>query len=166
LDFLFSAWDLFLMIGGNTMKKIYITTALLTTICIASSVCAFQPTAIDPHVELITPGVTRSITITQYNTYPQDFSFFLVFLIGYGPARISMSTLTYEATEGHLLVLNGWALSSAGAVPIMKFGRSMVDLVVGVEIGDERYPSGIIWFSSWIAGPIEEELTYDIEIGF
>ncbi len=135
-------------------------------ISIASSVYAFQPTAIAPHIEVLTPGVIREITITQYNNYPQDFSFFLVFLIGYGPAQISMSTLAYEETEGHLQVLNGWALSSAGAVPFVKFGRSRVDLAVGVEIGSERYPTGIMWFSSWIAGPIEEELKYDLSIAF
>ena len=148
------------------MKKIYIIGAFLVMISIDSPVYAFQPTAITPRVEFLTPGVIRSITITQYNSFPQDFSFFLVFLIGYGPAKITMSTLLYEETEGHLLVLNGWALSSAGAVPIFKTGRSIADLIVGVEIGDERYPTGIIWFSSWLAGPIEEELKYDIEIEF
>ena len=77
-----------------------------------------------------------------------------------------MSSSEDETNEGNLLVLNGWALSSAGAIPIIKFGRSRVVLEVGVEIGNEFYPSGIMWFSSWIAGPIEEELKYDISIEF
>ena len=124
------------------MKKIYITTALLITICIASSVCAFQPTAIDPHVEFLTPGVTRSFTITQYNNFPQGLSSFLVFLLGYGPVRITISSLN----DGDLLVILGWAVSSAGIEPIFKVGKSNVILVESVEIGSERYPTGIIWF--------------------
>ena len=76
------------------MKKIYIMAALCTLVCVVSPTYAFQPTAIDPQVEVLTPGVTRDITITQYNSYPQDFSFFLVFLIGYGPVQISMSYIS------------------------------------------------------------------------
>ena len=52
------------------------------------------------------------------------------------------------------------------ALHFVKFGRSRVSLVVGVEIGSERYPSGIMWFSTWIAGPIEEEIIYDLSIAF
>ena len=148
------------------MKKIYIIIGLVTIISIASSVYAFQPTAIDPRVEVLTPGVTRFYSITQNNSFPQDFNFFLVFLIGYGPAQVTMSSSEDETNEGNLLVLNGWALSSAGAIPIIKFGRSRVVLEVGVEIGNEFYPSGIMWFSSWIAGPVEEAISYDISIAF
>ena len=148
------------------MKKLFFLTILCTVICSVVPTYAFQPTAIDPHVELLTPGVTRYYTITQFNSYPQDFGFFLVFLIGYGPAQITMSSSEDETNEGNLLVLNGWALSSAGAIPIIKFGRSRVDLEVGVEIGNEFYPSGIMWFSSWIAGTLEEAISYDISIAF
>ena len=148
------------------MKKVLIVTVLSMLIFTLSPAYGFQPTAIDPRVEVLTPGVTRDFTITQYNNFPQDFSFFLVFLIGYGPVQISMSSSEDETSEGDLLVLSGWALSSAGIAPIIKFGRSRVTLVAGAEIGSERYPTGIKWFSSWIASPIEEEVKYYIEITF
>ena len=54
----------------------------------------------------------------------------------------------------YLLVISGWALSSASIVPLMKFGKSRVSLVAGIEIGSKRYSTGIMWFSSWIANPI------------
>ena len=148
------------------MKKVLIVTVLSMLIFTLSPAYAFQPMAISPHVEVLTPGVTRNFTITQYNNFPQDFSFFLVFLIGYGPVQISMSSSEDETSEGDLLVISGWALSSAGIAPIIKFGRSRVSLVAGAEIGSERYPTGIMWFSSWIASPIEEEVKYYIEITF
>jgi hypothetical protein len=147
------------------MRKVLFAAILVTIISAPVPTYAFQPTAIDPHAEVLTPGVTRYFTITQYNSYPQDFAFFLVLLIGYGPAQISLSSFEDE-TEGNILGINGWAISSAGVVPIIKFGRPTVDLDVGVEIGSERNPIGIMWFSTWIAGPLEEELTYYIEIGF
>ena len=145
------------------MKRIYIIVTLFIMINVVSPSHAFQPTAINPYVEVLTPGVIRNFTITQYNDFPQDFSFFLVFLIGYGPAQI---TLSKNDTEDDLLVINGWGLSSAGIVPIIKFGRSRVNLTVSVEIGSDRNPTGIMWFSSWIASPIEEETTYQLSISF
>ena len=148
------------------MKKVLILTVLCLTIFTLSPTYGFQPTAIDPKVEVLTPGVRRDFTITQYNNFPQDFTFFLVVLIGYGPVQITMSSSEEETTEGALLVINGWAVSSAGTIPIIKFGRSRVSLVVGVEIGSERYPIGIMWFSSRIASPVKEEITYDLSISF
>ena len=149
------------------MKKLFFITIFCTIMSFVTPTYGFQPTAIDPHVEVLTPGVTRYYTITQVNSYPQDFSFFLVFFIGYGVADISMSTFFHQEKEGNLLFINGWALSSAGTVPIIKFGRLRADLSVGVEVGSERSPFGIMWFSSWIAGPIEEGgVTYDLSIGF
>ena len=147
------------------MKKVFFIVILFTIISAAVPTYAFQPTAVDPHVEVLFPGVTRSFTITQYNRVPQDFSFFLVFLIGYGPAQISLA-LFEDETEGNILGINGWAISSAGVVPIIKFGRSNVILEVGVEIGSERNPMGIMWFSTWIAGPIEQEVSYSLSIEF
>ena len=145
------------------MRKVFYIAVLCTIFCVVSPVSAFQTTALKPYVEVLTPGVTRAFTITQYHSFPQDFSFFLVFLIGYGPAKI---TLSKDDTEDDLLVIKGWGISSAGVVPIIKFGRSRVSLEASVNIGNERYPSGIIWFSSWIASPIEEETTYELSIVF
>lgn len=145
------------------MKKVYSIALLCTLVCIATPTHAFQTTALKPYVEVLTPGVIRDFTITQYHNFPQDFSFFLVFLVGYGPVKI---TLSKDNSEDDLLVINGWGISSAGVVPIIKFGRSRVSLAVSVNIGSERYPTGIVWFSSWIAGPIEEETTYELKIAF
>ena len=147
------------------MKKVFLTATLCTLVCIVSPTFAFQPTAIDPHVELLTPGVTRHFTITQYNSFPQDFSFFLVVLIGYGPFSINLSS-PEEGAEGNLFVISGLGISAAGIRPFLKFGRADVDLAVGIEIGTERNPFGLLWFSSWIASPIEEEIQYELSILF
>jgi hypothetical protein len=147
------------------MRKVFLTATLCTLVCIVSPTLAFQPTAIDPHVELLTPGVTRNFTITQFNNFPQDFSFFLVVLIGYGPVSINLSS-SAASTEGDLFVISGLGMSAAGIIPFLKFGRADVNLAVGIEIGNERSPYGLLWFSSWIASPIEEETTYDLSIRF
>ena len=147
------------------MKKVYIIAILCTLVCIVSPTFAFQPTAIDPHVEFLTPGVTRHITITQYNNFPQDFSSFLIVLIGYGPISINLSS-PEEGAEGNLFVISGLGISAAGIRPFLKFGRADVDLAVGIEIGTERNPFGLLWFSSWIASPIEEEIQYELSISF
>jgi hypothetical protein len=135
---------------------------------LAVSVCpapAIETTAVTPRFELITPGVTRSFTITQYNDFPQDFSFFLVMVIGYGPFSISLSS-GEDATEGDLFVISGVGISPAGVRPFWKFGRAEVELDVGVEVGTERNPYGIVWFTTRIASPIEEETSYSLDIAF
>ena len=147
------------------MKKVLLTATVCTLVCIVSPTYAFQPTAIDPHVEVLTPGVTRNFSITQFNNFPQDFSFFLVVLIGYGPVSINLSSST-ASTAGDLFVISGMGISPAGIIPFLKFGRADVALAVGIEIGNEWSPYGLLWFSSWIATPIEGESTYDLSIRF
>ena len=125
---------------------------------------AFEVNALTPHVEVLTPGVTRNLTVTQYADFPQDFSPFIVFLIGYGPFKISLSK---AAAVGDRLVINGLGISPAGIVPFYKSGKADVDLVVSVEIGNERYPYGMVLFSSWISGTVTEpDNTYDITLQF
>ena len=152
------------------MKKVFLTATLCTVIICApvlttTTASAFEPSALTPHFELLTPGVTRHFTITQYNNFPQDFSFFLVVLIGYGPFSINLSS-PEEGAEGNLFVISGLGISAAGIRPFLKFGRADVDLAVGIEIGTERNPFGLLWFSSWIASPIEEEIQYELSIIF
>jgi len=53
-----------------------------------------------------------------------------------------------------LLVLSGVAISSAGVIPFVRFGRTRVNLNAAIEIGSEAFPYGIIWLSSWISPPV------------
>ena len=115
---------------------------------------AFETNALTPHIEVLTPGVTRTITITQYADFPQDFSPFIVFLIGYGPFKISLSK---DESVGDRLKMNGVGISPAGIVPFYKSGKADVDLVVSVEIGNERSPYGMVLFSSWVSGTVIQE---------
>jgi len=152
------------------MKKVLLTVTLCIVIICAptfttTTASAFEPSALTPHFELLTPGVTRHFTITQYNNFPQDFSFFLVVLVGYGPVSINLLS-PEEVAEGDLFVISGLGISPAGIRPFLKFGRADVVLEVGVEIGNERNPFGLLWFSSWIASPLEEETEYDLSISF
>jgi hypothetical protein len=152
------------------MRKVILTATLCIAIIAALifAVCptlAYETTAVTPRFELLTPGVARSFTITQFNNFPQDFSFFLVLLIGYGPFSIELSSLE-DSSEGDLFVISGVGISPAGIRPFLKFGRANVDLSVGIEIGNERNPYGIVWFSSWIASPLEEETSYALDIIF
>ena len=151
------------------MKKFFLTTTLCTIIIASPAftttiASAFETTAVIPRFELMTPGVTRYFTITQFNDYPQDFSFFLIMVIGYGPLSITLTSP--DATEGDLLVISGVGISPAGIQPFLKFGRANVTLQVVPEIGTERNPYGIVWFSTRIASPLEEETSYGLEIAF
>ena len=107
---------------------------------------AFETEALMPRIEILTPGMTRTIKITQNYNFPQDFSQILIVAVGYGPLWITLS----GNTEGDLLILTGVGISSAGIVPIFKFGITRVTLTESVEIGDERSPYGLLWISSWV----------------
>ena len=107
---------------------------------------AFETEALMPRIEILTPGMTRSINISQDYNFPQDFSQFLIVAVGYGPLWITLS----GNTEGDLLVLTGVGISSAGRVPVFKFGKTRVTLTESVEIGDEHSPYGLLWILSWI----------------
>jgi hypothetical protein len=136
--------------------------ALIIIMCLILTVALTYPTtalaldvnALTPHVEVLTPGVNRNLTITQYADFPQDFSPFIVFLIGYGPFKISLSK---DESVGDRLKMNGVGISPAGIVPFYKSGKADVDLVVSVEIGNERSPYGMVLFSSWVSGTVIQE---------
>jgi hypothetical protein len=147
-------------------RALIIIMCLIITVAFTypATVPAFETNALTPHIEVLTPGVTRNLTITQYANFPQDFSPFIVFLIGYGPFNIS---LLKDETVGDRLIMNGVGISPAGIVPFYKSGKAGVSLKVSVEIGNERYPYGLVLFSSWISGTVTEpDNTYDITLQF
>ena len=135
-------------------RALVIIMCLILTVAFTYPATAFETNALTPHIEVLTPGVTRTITITQYADFPQDFSPFIVFLIGYGPFKISLSK---DESVGDRLKMNGVGISPAGIVPFYKSGKEDVDLVVSVEIGNERSPYGMVLFSSWVSGTVIQE---------
>ncbi len=58
---------------------------------------------------------------------------------------------------GDRLKMSGVGISPAGIVPFYKSGKADVDLVVTVEIGNERYPYGMVLFSNWVSGTVIQE---------
>ncbi len=138
------------------MKKILFIICFIIpfTFTFPSTAAAFEVNALTPHIEVLTPGVTRNLTITQYADFTQDFSPFIVFLIGYGPFKISLSK---DESVGDRLIVNGVGISPAGIVPFYKSGKADVDLIATVEIGNERYPYGMAFFSSWVTGTVIQE---------
>ena len=111
---------------------------------------AFEPQAVVlPDVELITPGMIRTINITQENRFPLVNRLLIVGL-GYGGIRITMQPDSENTQEGDFLIMTGMGISSAGIVPIIKFGEVNVTLTAEVGIGTAQYPFGIIWLSSGV----------------
>ena len=104
-----------------------------------------------PHIEMITPGMTRTIEISQNYRHPQDLGHFLILVVGYGALSITLRKID---TEGDLLFLAGAGISSEGIVPILKFGVTEVTLKEAIEIGNERAPYGLLWILSWVDSPI------------
>ena len=122
----------------------------LLILIICSPALALEPHAVTPHIEILTPGLTKTIEITQENNFPQDFSQFIVFLVGAGPVSI---TLSKQTPVGDLVRLTGLAISSAGIRPFMKFGSAAITFNLGIQNGNERSPYGLLVFSSWIDEP-------------
>ena len=154
--------------GGEIMKKVlsHLTHSWVMVVILFFSICpafALETNALIPSIEILTPGIGRTITITQNYNFPQGSSQFLVLLIGCGVVNISLSK--YD-TVGDLLVLTGAGISSAGIIPFFKRGKTGVFLDVGIEIGDKSTPYGLVWFSSWLDKPDDENNTYDINLSF
>ncbi|KPJ61733.1 MAG: hypothetical protein AMJ42_01065, partial [Deltaproteobacteria bacterium DG_8] len=127
--------------------------SLLTCSCIFLSILALSsfPTfaleteALIPHIEILTPGVTRTVEITKIYNFPQDFGHFLILVVGYGGVSITLRKID---TEGDFLFLAGIGISSVGIVPVFKFGVTEVTLTEAVEIGDQSSPYGLLWILS------------------
>lgn len=139
----------------NKYHAIYLGLSLLMLLALcppASSSSAIDALATSS-VELLIPGTTRNLTVAQENDFPLGVNQMLIFVTGYGGVSISLSK---QDTEGDLLVMSGVAISSAGVIPFIRFGRTRVNLNAAIEIGNESFPFGIIWLSSWISPPVPE----------
>ncbi len=140
------------------MKKVLIISILPLMLSLTFTspgmASALETTALVPNIEILTPGVTRTITVTQTANFPQDFSPFIVFIIGYGPLKISLSK---DEAVGDRLKMSGVGISPAGVIPLYKSGKAGVNLIVTVEIGNEQYPYGMALFSSWVTGAVIQE---------
>ena len=120
---------------------------VILSILVFSTTFALETEELIPRIEILTPGMTRTVEITQNYDFPQDFANFLILVVGYGGVSI---TLRKVDTEGDLLVLAGLGISSVGIVPVFKFGITEVILTEAVEIGDQRSPYGLLWVVSWV----------------
>jgi hypothetical protein len=117
-----------------------------------------------PRVEILIPGVFRTIEITQDYKFPQEFNQILILAIGYGPLGIN---LRQTEPTGNILMLTGVGVSAAGVIPILKFGVTGVQLSESVEIGNERSPYGLLWISSWINSSVNDPpYSYTMTISF
>jgi len=112
---------------------------------------AFETEALMPRIEILIPGMTRTVEITQNYTFPQDFGNFLILVAGYGGVSITLRKID---NEGDLLILVGLGISSVGIIPVFKFGVTEVTLTEAVEIGDERSPYGLLWILSWVESTV------------
>ncbi len=125
---------------------------------------ALENNALISNIEILTPGMTRNMTITQDYRYPRDYNHALLLLVGYGWVSINVSK---GEPVGDLLVLTGIGISSAGIIPFLKFGRTSVSLSEAIEIGDARAPYGLLWFSSWLDSPIDDPpYSYSLSFSF
>ncbi len=125
---------------------------------------AFETEAFIPQIEILIPGMTRTVEITQNYSFPLDFGHILILVVGYG--GVSM-TLSKTDTEGDSIIFTGVGISSAGIAPFLKFGTTDVTLREAVEIGDQWFPYGLLWIVSWVDSP-EQDLPshYTLEFSF
>lgn len=114
-------------------------------------IVALEQEAWLPRVEMITPGMTRTVEIFQNDSSLKDFGHFLILVVGYGGLSITLRKID---TEGDFLFLAGAGISPAGLVPIFKCGITQVTLKEAVEIGNERSPYGWLWILSWVDSPV------------
>jgi hypothetical protein len=139
---------------GSLMPKRIIVYSM---VFIGTPSFAFKPETAIPRVEILTPGMTRTVEITQNYKFPRDYGNFLILILGYGGVSI---TLRKVDTEGDTIYLIGAGISSAGIDTIFKFGITEVTLTEAVEIGDQRAPYGLLWISSWVDSQATEPPHY------
>jgi hypothetical protein len=146
----------------SLIKYAWMLLSIIVTYC--GQAYGQEPLALIPRLEILTPGMTRTIPITQEAPFPQGASQVAVFLIGSGPLSIRLTSGT--GSEGDLLVLSGFGISSAGFIPFFKWGYTAVAFNVGIKIGDDRFPYGMLLFSCWLAEPEAPYNTYNLTISF
>jgi hypothetical protein len=155
--------------GEFKMKKVlrHLTHSWIILSILVFSICpvfAFETEALIPRVEILTPGMTRRIEISQNDNFPQDFSQFLILLVGNGPLSITLSKFD---TEGDLLFLIGLGISFAGIEHVFKFGMTAVTLTKSLEIGNERSPYGLLWILSWVDPAVDNPpYNYTLTLSF
>ena len=158
------------------MKKlnysiVFIGIVVVMVVLTNAHTIAFEPQALVlPQVELITPGMSRTINITQEYPFPQVKQLLIVAL-GYGGVTITMQQSPEDVQEGNLLMMTGMGISSAGIIPILKIGVVDVTLTAPIEIGSSQAPFGIIWISSWTYSAINDppytyQLVLTASLGF
>ena len=62
----------------------------------SSPTSAFETNGLMPQIEILTPGTTRTIEITQNYSFPQDFGHFLIVVVGYGGVSMTLSKTDTE----------------------------------------------------------------------
>jgi len=139
-----------------------------TVLCIQLFSCyptyAFETETLIPQIEILTPGMTRKVEITQNYSFPLDFGHFLIVVMGYG--GVSM-TLRKTDTTGDFIIFTGAGISSVGIAPFLKFGTTDVTLREAVEIGDQWFPYGLLWIVSWVDPPAQDlPSQYTLEFSF
>lgn len=120
-------------------------------------ILAAEQQARTPRVEMITPGMTRTIEISQNDGPLEDMGHFLIGVVGYGALSITLRKID---TEGDLLFLAGAGMSAQGITPIFKFGITEVTLKEAVEIGNESSPFGLLWILSWVDSTVHHPPYY------
>jgi len=113
-----------------------------------SPASASEPEGLIPSIEIITHGMKRSIDISQTQNFPLDFNQHLILALGYGYMSILLSNI--DQKDSNFIVLTGVSISSAGIIPFFTSGVTNVVLRTFVDIGEENFPYGLVWFSSWI----------------
>lgn len=146
----------------SLIKHAWILLSVIVALC--GQAYGQEPLALIPRLEILTPGMTREIEITQEAPFPQGVSQFVVLLIGSGPASITLTSGT--GSVGDLMVLSGVGISSAGLIPFLKWGYTAVTFQVGIKIGDDRFPYGMLLFSCWLGAPEEPYNTYKLTVKF
>ena len=139
-------------------------------IVFAVLVCAGNPAPaaeIEPlannYVVLLMPGISRNVNITQESETPQGTGNTLILVLGYGGVEITWSEINND--DGDLLFLSGLGFSSAGIIPVMKFGRTPISIKASVEIGTAGFPFGLIWISSSVSSTANDPpYTYQLRL--
>jgi hypothetical protein len=129
---------------------IYLTVPLLLTAVLIAGVyqrCAVAQELSDPHIEILTPGMIRTLTI-EGDGSAEDIRNFLVMVVGWGGVEINLWMPPDQ--QGIFVGFAGVGISTAGIVPLLRFGESDVILRDVVEIGTPQAPFGLLWITAWV----------------
>ena len=128
----------------NGVVRSLMVGAILIGICL--QVAAYETDDSTLQTEILTKGVNRTITV-QGNNYPEDFSQFLVVVLGAGVVDV---TLSKQDTQGDLIGFTGMGISALGVFPFFRAGVTGVSMTEGVYTGTRNSPFGLLWITTWI----------------